>query len=108
MSFVRSEIPKVENLEKIMNELEAQFRHSLENVQIIQAEISDISTINNQTEKTDYFMDAESNMDYLLQDYRMDDYSSLMETMQKLKEFKKVLDAFESTDHLFPLEDYEQ
>ena len=107
MTFTRSEIPKVENLSKIIKELKSQFEYSLESIQTIESEIVEIASINNQTEKTDYFTHANDEINYLLQDFRMDRYSTLMETMTKLKEFKEILDKFESTDHLFPIGDYQ-
>ena len=95
---LRSEIPNTDNLKKILENLEYDFKESLETVQLMIQSIDDNQNINNQTEKSDY-MDLE-NIDYLIQDYRMDQYTPFMIEIQKLKDFKKILDNFESTDYL--------
>lgn len=95
---LRSEIPNTHNLRLILNNLEYDFKESLESVQKMILELDNGHTINNQTEKTDY-MNLDD-IDYLIQDYRMDNYSPFMIEIQKLKDFKEILDNFESTDYL--------
>lgn len=95
---LRSDIPNVETLRKIMAELKAQFVYSIESIDNMNQELDYGDTINNQTEKTDY-MDL-TEIKYLIQDFRMDQYSPLAVQIQKLEAFQKILDAFESTDYL--------
>jgi len=88
------QIPDLDHLREIVNDLKKQFEASNGYCDAI---LWDLKTVNhiNTKEKSNY-LNTQSEIEYLIQDFRIDTYSSFLTSIRKLQEFKNNLDSYDS------------